>query len=82
MDTDSSYLDFTGRQLNDCIRLGMKAESEKLQTLDCDDNFAVDGSDCAKQVKKKGQEGARTLQNRLEAFENAISFLQNSFLLR
>ena len=42
MDTDSLYLALAEKELEDCIRLEMRAEWRKLRSNDCVDNFTAD----------------------------------------
>ena len=42
MDTDSLYLALAEKELEDCIKLEMKAEWQRLQSNDCDDSFTAD----------------------------------------
>ena len=42
MNTDSLYLALAQKELEDCIRTEMKAESQRLRTIDCVDNFNAD----------------------------------------
>ena len=42
MDTDSLYLALAEKELEDCIRPEMRAESQRLRSNDCVDNFTAD----------------------------------------
>ena len=42
MDTDSLYLAFAERELEDCIRSEMRAEWRSLRSNDCVDSFTAD----------------------------------------
>ena len=42
MDTDSLYLAFAEKELEDCIKPEMRAEWQKLRSIDCVDSFAAD----------------------------------------
>ena len=41
MDTDSLYLAFAKREMEDCIRPEMKTEWERLRSEDCIDSFTA-----------------------------------------
>ena len=42
MGTDSLYLALAEKELEDCIRLEMRAEWQRLRSNDCVDNFTAD----------------------------------------
>ena len=42
MDTDSLYLALAEKELEDCIRPGMRAEWQRLRSNDCVDSFTAD----------------------------------------
>ena len=42
MDTDSLYLALAEKELEDCIRPEMRAEWQRLRSIDCVDNFTAD----------------------------------------
>ena len=42
MDTDSLYLAVALKELEDCLRPEMKAEWQRLRSIDCADNFTAD----------------------------------------
>ena len=42
MDTDLRYLALAERELEDCIRPGMRVECQRLQSNDCVDSFTAD----------------------------------------
>ena len=42
MDTDSLYLALDEKELEDCIRLEMRTERQRLRSKDCVDSFSAD----------------------------------------
>ena len=42
MDTDSLYLALAEKKLEECIRLEMRVEWQRLRSIDCVDSFAAD----------------------------------------
>ena len=42
IDTDSLYLAFAEKELEDCIKPEMRAEWQKLRSIDCVDSFTAD----------------------------------------
>ena len=44
MDTDSLYLALAEKELGDCIRPEMRAEWQRLRSIDCVDNFTADAA--------------------------------------
>ena len=42
MDTDSLYLALAEKELEDCVRLEMRAEWQRLRSNDCVDKFTAD----------------------------------------